>query len=270
MFVLSTALLVVALVTGAMAENTSPDLEVTTPTEGSSLGLQVVVSGTATDAEGFNMSSYVEARWNDWEWFVLPSTPADGGSALYFGEVVNLQWHTPGPHRLFVRAYDGQLHSPTVEVNLTVRDLPDLVVMPTDISREPGDATAGEMADLVVVVRNQGGEGVGEIEVTFKVNGEDAGVVTIGAIEAYGSARATLEVELEAGNLTVRASAYAVDPIEEKSLQNNEAENTLVIEEGEEGPGLDDLVPILVVVIGVVVFLAAMLLYVMAVGSQKD
>lgn len=267
----STTLLVVALMTCAMAENTPPDLEVTTPTEGAALGLQVVISGTATDGEGFNMSSSVEARWNDWEWFTLPSTPADGGSALYFGEVVNLQWHIPGPHRLFVRAYDGELHSLTVEVNVTVRDLPDLVVMPTDISRDPEDGTAGDKADLVVIVRNQGGEDVGKVEIKFKVNGEDAGVVTIDALEAFGSARATLEVTLESGNMTVRASAYSVDPIEDKSLQNNEAETTIVVEEGEDGPGLGDIGPaIVILVIGVVVFLAAMLLYVIVVGSQKD
>ena len=154
---------------------------------------------------------------------------------------------------------------------MTLRVLPDLVVMPTYISLDTGDGASGDEVDLVLVVRIQGGWAVGEVEVTFEVDGEEAGKTTIGAIGVYATAKATLVVTLEAGNMTVRASAYSVEPIEEKSLQNNEAETIFVIEEGEDGPEFGELLPaIAVVIIGVVIFLAALMLYVVVVGSQKD
>ncbi len=132
-------LLLAALVIGmtATGENTPPTVEINTPGEGAVLGLTVTVSGNATDAEGFNIFSYVEARWNDWEWFNLPATPANVNRSIIFGEMVNLDWHTPGEHVLQVRAFDGELFSGVAQVTVTVRDLADIVVLPSDITLDP-------------------------------------------------------------------------------------------------------------------------------------
>ena len=78
MLLSSLTILILVIGTHVGAENTPPQVTIETPSEGAELGMAVVVSGTATDEEGFNTSSYVEMRWNDWEWFVLPSNPGGG------------------------------------------------------------------------------------------------------------------------------------------------------------------------------------------------
>ena len=87
---LSIILIVIVLGMSAAGENTPPTVEIKIPKEGASLGMTVTVSGKARDAEGFNIASSVEARWNDWEWFPLPVTPADGNASMVFGEMVYL------------------------------------------------------------------------------------------------------------------------------------------------------------------------------------
>lgn len=205
-------------------ENTPPTVVMHTPGEGADLGLTVIVSGNATDGEGFNISAYVEARWNDWEWFLLPATPADEGRSIIFGEMVNLNWHSPGEHLLQVRAFDGELYSEVAQVTVTVRDLADIVVMPSDITLDPEDARAGDGAKFSVVVRNQGGESVTGVEVVLRMNGSELGRRVIDSIDPHSQAVTVFDVNLERGNFSIVASAFSLQPVEEKSVANNRAE----------------------------------------------
>jgi hypothetical protein len=225
LFVVATAL----LCTGATGENTPPSVQLLTPHEGDSLALSVTVSGKATDVEGFNISSYVEARWNDWEWFDLPITPADGGLSIVFGEMVNLDFHAPGDHTLHVRACDGELFSETVSVEVTVRDLPDLVILPSDITMDPRDVREGERTAVSVVVRNQGGEDVPDVEVTLMSDGVELDSLILDAVLAGSEAFASFEVGPEEGNVTFRASAYSLQPVDERSEANNEAQRSFTV-----------------------------------------
>ena len=258
------------LITPANAENTPPSVEVTTPTEGSVLGLAVTVSGKATDAEGFNIDSYVEARWNDWEWFRLPNTPADGNRSIVFGEMVNLDWHSPGEHTLQVRAFDGELYSGVEEVTVTVRDLPDLVVLPEDIAMEPVDVREGEKANISVVVRNQGGEAVSDVEVVLHLNGELVDSLVLDVVPARSQATPSFLVGPGEGNNTFRGSALARGAVEERSETNNMAERSFIVREAVLENGWDT--PLLVrggVILAVAVVLLATYAHAV-VSSRKD
>jgi hypothetical protein len=225
-------LFVTFAITGA-AENTPPQVTIETPSDGAELGMAVVVSGTATDTEGFNTSSLVEMRWDDWEWFTLPSNPGGGGTLLSYGEQVNLLWHAPGEHELTVRAFDGELYSEEVTIDVTLRDLPDLVILPSDILIDPPDGKDGDDAEVVVVVRNQGGEKVSDVEVVLRKGDKEIDRVTISKLPASGSRTLRFPIELREGNLTLRASANAMGAIQEKSQANNFAEVSFRIEEEE-------------------------------------
>ncbi len=228
------AIAFVALATASWGENTPPRVAVGTPSEDAEIAQQVTVSGVANDEEGFNVSSYVEARWNDWEWFRLPINPGQDGHILYFGEIINLNWHAPGPHRLHVRAYDGELYSGIVTVNVTVRDLPDIVILPTDIILNPEDTVAGQGSRIVVTVRNQGGEDIEEVEVTVKIGEEEVGTEVIPIIGAYDEEIVKFKHIFEEGNVTIHALARSLLQMEEKSLINNQAERTFLIPEDSE------------------------------------
>ena len=211
--------------------NTPPEVVLDTPSEGARLSATVLVTGTATDTEGFNVSSLVEMRWNDWEWFAIASTPAGGGIALYFGESVDLSWHAPGEHNLSVRAFDGELYSEEVNLSVTVRDLPDIVILPTGIRMDPMDAGAGDDADIIITVENQGGEDVPAVEVVLRSGDREVGRKTIGLLPAGGSVDVSFSMELEVGNLTVLATANAKGQVQERSAVNNDAERTFTIED---------------------------------------
>ncbi len=259
------------LCAAATGENTPPSVQVYTPDEGDSLALSVTVSGKATDAEGFNISSYVEARWNDWEWFDLPNTPADGGLSMVFGEMVNLDFHAPGEHTLHVRAYDGELFSEIVSVRVTVRDLPDLVILPTDITIKPHDVMEGDEAVVHVVVRNQGGEAVPDVEITLFTDGVEVDSRTEPSIVADGEVMVSFKVSPEEGNVTFRAAAYPLQHVDERSEANNEAERTFTV--GPPVPEGDDWNRGMLVtglsVLAVAVVLVALYAYAV-VASRKD
>ncbi|GAH38795.1 unnamed protein product, partial [marine sediment metagenome] len=228
------AIAFVAMAMASWGENTPPQVAIGTPSDDAVIAQMVTVSGVANDEEGFNVSSYVEARWNDWEWFRLPINPGQDGHILYFGEIVNLDLHAPGPHRIRVRAFDGELYSDIVTVNVTVRDLPDLVILPTDITLDPEDTFAGQSSKIVVLVRNQGGEDIEEVEVVVKIGEEETGMLVIPLIGAYNEQVARFKHTFGKGNVTVHASARSLLQTMEKSLANNQADRTFVIPEAEE------------------------------------
>ncbi len=214
----------VAAAAVSSGENTAPAVTLLTPGDGSALAHAVTVSGRATDAEGFNIDSYVEARWNDWEWFHLPITAADGNRSMVFGEVVNLDFHAPGEHTLQVRAFDGELWSEVATVAVTVRDLGDLVVLPTDITMEDAGATRDANVEFHVVVRNQGGEDVHQVEVALYVDGVEVDDTVIDVVAAGSAETVVFERELVGGmSYDVRVTVSAQLPVEERSLVNNEA-----------------------------------------------
>ncbi|NOQ53718.1 MAG: hypothetical protein GQ558_03830 [Thermoplasmata archaeon] len=233
------AIAFVAVGMASWGENTPPQVAVGTPSEDAVIAQMVTVSGVANDEEGFNVSSYVEARWNDWEWFRLPINPGQDGHILYFGEIVNLNWHSPGPHNISVRAFDGELYSEIVVVNVTVRDLPDLVILPTDITLDPEDTFAGQSSRIVVLVRNQGGEDIEEVEVVVRIGDEEVGTLVIPLIGAYNEEIARFKHTFGKGNVTVHASALSLLQTTEKSMANNQADRTFTIQEAE-----DDEIPI--------------------------
>jgi len=253
------AVVFVAMATASWGENTPPEVAVGTPSEDAVIAEMVTVSGVANDVEGFNISSYVEARWNDWEWFRMPINPGQDGHILYFGEIVNLNWHSPGPHNLSVRAYDGELYSDIVIVNVTVRDLPDIVILPTDITLDPEEPYAGQGSKIVVLVRNQGGEDIEEVEVEVTIGEEKVGTVVIPLIGAYNEEIATFKHTFAEGNVTVHASAVSLLLTQEKSMANNQAERTFTIPEAEEDEipweAIASYLTILIVPIAVYLFL---------------
>jgi hypothetical protein len=232
--------------------NTPPEVVLDTPSDGARLSATVLVTGTASDAEGFNVSSLVEMRWNDWEWFAIASTPAGGGLALYFGESVDLSWHSPGEHSLCIRAYDGDLHSEVVNLSVTVRDLPDIVILPNGIRLDPVDAGAGDEADIVVTVENKGGEDVPDVEVVLRSNDREVGRNVIVLLPAGGSVDVTFSMGLEVGNMTVLATANAKGQVQERSAVNNDAEQTFAIMETDRDVGNWH---VLVAIVVVIVFL---------------
>ncbi len=218
----------------ASGENTPPTVVIDTPEEGASLAQTVTVSGKAMDTEGFNIDSYVEARWNDWEWFTLPNTPTGGNSTIVYGELVNLDWHAPGEHALYVRSFDGELYSEVAQVIVSVRDLADLVILPTDITMDPEDARVDDRVEFVVVVRNQGGEDVPEVEVVLTMSGQELGRKVVTLVEANSQTTVVFEykaVKSRTGSLL--ANAFSLQPISEKSLNNNEAERYFTIKDTE-------------------------------------
>jgi len=251
----------------AAGENTPPRVAVDTPEEGASLALIVTVSGKATDTEGFNIDSYVEARWNDWEWFRLPNTPADGNRSIVFGEMVNLDFHAPGDHLLQVRAFDGELYSGVAKVNVTVRDLVDIVILPTDITRDPDSEKEEEEVTFFVVVHNQGGEDVAEVEVVLSMNGTVLGRHVVDMIGAGSQTTIEFPAVVRPGVASIHASAFSLQPVEEKSLVNNEAQRTFTFSEPEpEGYAWSSLAAgglVLVLILAVVVYLAVVV-------SRKD
>jgi hypothetical protein len=230
-----TALLLILIAIGALVEgqNTPPEIELETPAEGTQMAMLVTVSGTATDAEGFNISSKVEVRWNTWEWFEVPSTPAQGGFALYYGQTVDLQWHAPGEHNLLVRAFDGELYSETVNITVVKRDLPDLVILPMDIMLNPDDGRDGSTVDVVITVHNHGGEDIEDVEVTLFIGDREIGRDVIDTLKATSSEDVSFLIDLEAGNLTIRANANALGQVQETSQANNFAERSFNIPQAE-------------------------------------
>ena len=232
------ALLTVTLIgCAASGENTPPTVVIDTPKEGASLALTVTVSGKATDTEGFNIDSYVEALWNDWEWFTLPNTPTGGNSTIVFGELVNLDWHAPGDHTLYVRAFDGELYSEMEQVNVSVRDLADLVILPTDITMDPEDARVDDRVKFIVVVRNQGGEDASEVEVVLTGSGQELARKVFTRIEANSQETMVFEYKaVKSGTGSLLANAFSLQPIQEKSLINNEAERWFTIKDTEADP----------------------------------
>ena len=269
LFVLLLAALVIGMT--ATGENTPPTVEIRTPEEGAALGLTVTVSGNATDAEGFNISSYVEARWNDWEWFNLPATPANRNRSIIFGEMINLDFHSPGEHVLQVRAFDGELFSGVAQVTVTVRDLADIVVLPSDITLDPEDARDGEAAKYQVVVRNQGGEEVVEVEVILRMNGSEIGRRVMGRIGPNSQATTVFDLDLVRGNFSIVASAFSLQPVEEKSVTNNQAERFFEIPAAKDGASDwgTILFTIGVGILLIVVLLGVFVLYAVIV-SRKD
>ena len=266
------ALLTVTLIgCASSAENTPPTVVIDTPEEGASLALAVTVSGKAMDTEGFNIDSYVEALWNDWEWFTLPNTPTGGNSTIVFGELVNLDWHAPGEHLLQVRAFDGELYSEIAQVNVTVRDLADLVILPVDITLDTHDVVAGDKADFRVVVGNHGGENVLGVEVVLKMNGTEVGRRVVAEITGYNIAILFFDVKVEEGNLSMVASAYSYQTIEEKSMVNNQAEHFFTIPAaGEDARDWGSMLFFIGAVILMVVFTIAIILLYYVVVSRKD
>ena len=219
------AMTVVLVATATAGENTPPTVVVDTPKEGARLALAVTISGTASDTEGFNTSSYVEAKWNDWEWFRLPSNGGQDGHLLHYGELVNLDWHTPGAHQVHVRAFDGELLSEIVTVN--VAQAAGRAIL--DITLEPEHVRGAEDVEVLVHVRNQGGEEVEEVEVVVTADGEVVGTKVIPSIGPYSESLISLEWAFEEGNVTIVASARPLQPILEKSLANNQAERTFKV-----------------------------------------
>jgi hypothetical protein len=231
--VLAALLAVVATAMTVAADNSQPEVTVTTPVDGARLGLTVTVSGKATDAEGFNFDSYVQARWNDWEWFLLPNTPSDGNGSIVFGEMVNLDFHPPGEHLLQVRAFDGEHYSEVAEVSVTVRDLPDLVILPTDIT-VPDHAAGDGTVDFHVAIENQGGEDVPDVEVILLLDGVERKRVVLGLVAADSRETLVLRVDVEPGRANVTVSAHSLQTVEERSLVNNEAGLSFTFEEPED------------------------------------
>ncbi len=227
-------LVLVLMAMSVPGENTPPEVDVHTPEEGSALGLSVTVSGKATDVEGFDIESYVEARWNDWEWFLLPNTPADGGASIVFGEMVNLDWHAPGEHLLQVRAFDGELFSDVALVNVTVRDLPDLVIQPWGISLV-NYVEGDESFRLGVVVGNQGGEEIPDVQVRLFIDGVERDSELIDVIAGDSERTVVFKRDIEPGAHDIQVSARSLQTDEEKSLENNDAERTFTFAEPEDG-----------------------------------
>lgn len=239
---------IIAAGTAAAAENTPPSVEIDMPVEGAQLGLTVAISGEATDTEGFNVSSTVEARWNDWEWFELPSTPAGAGKKLSYGEDVQLLWHAPREHVLTVRAFDGELYSEEVSITVTVRDLPDLVILPTDIAFTEDEVKGGEDADVQVTVRNEGGEDLEDVVVVLRLEDRQVGKTTVGSIPAHGTAVVEFTVAVEVGNMTLLATANVKGQVQERSQANNDAQQTFqILEDVDEIPDWQRTVFVLVV-----------------------
>ncbi len=260
---------IVMIGTVSGAENSAPTVEVQTPVEGATLGLTVTVSGKATDAEGFNIYSYVEARWNDWEWFRLPNTPADGNRSIVFGEMVNLDWHSPGGHLLQVRAFDGELHSEVSEVNVTVRDLPDLVILPTYISLDPDYVEGDGLVRFNVVVENQGGEEIPDVQVRLMIEGVEKDGFLLGVIEADSRKTVVLNTELPAGTFEITVSAYSLQVVEERSLENNEAGRTFTFPESEDKWEIDGGMYVLLALVVVLIWLGVFIGY-RSVFARKD
>jgi hypothetical protein len=236
-FPVVTGILLLALAVATMlvaGENTPPEITLETPQEEALLGLTVTVSGTATDAEGFNISSYVEMRWNTWEWFPLPSNPAQNGTALYFGETIDLQWHSPGEHYLQVRAFDGELYSEEINITVVRRDLADLVIMPQDITIDPEDPVPGDEVEVTVKVQNQGGEQVEDVTVVLYEGSIEVDRKVIKLLKAKSTRRVQFDMEVDEGNLSLRASAIPEGQVQEPSMDNNFAERTFHIS-GEDG-----------------------------------
>jgi hypothetical protein len=221
------------IATSAGAENAPPTVEIETPTEGTLLGLSVQVTGNAWDADGFNIDSVVELRWNDWEWFEAPSNPGGDGNLLYFGELIDLAWHTPGEHVLHARAFDGELYSAVVNVTVMVRDLADLVVLPTDISLEPEAPRDGDDVTFRIEVRNQGGEPVPEAAVELLIDGEVVDVIGVSSIEGGGTQVTTGHWEGKAGDHVLKVVLDPEGELEEHSTLNNFATISFTVEEAE-------------------------------------
>lgn len=245
---LAVAVALLALSHPAAGENTPPTVEITKPSPGTPLGATAQVNGVARDAEGFNISSLVQLRWDDLAWFTALSTPGDNGSSLSWGTFVDMSPFTPGEHLLSARAFDGELWSAEANITVTVRDLPDLVVFPSDISLDPSDAEADERVDLVVVVHNFGGEDATGVVVRAAWEGTALGAATLDVVPARGNATARLRVSLTEGvsNVTVHVELPA--PQQERSLSNNDAAATFELE----GPSPCRFWKLLLIAIGAV------------------
>jgi hypothetical protein len=229
--IVAMAVIVLLLARCASADNAPPTLEVDEPFSGAILGAEVRIRGVARDAEGFNMLSYVEVGWDELPWNTIPTTPGNRGYQLSFCVTVGLTTFLPGAHSLRVRAYDGANHSAWANISITIRDIPDLVVFPADISLSPSDARAGERITLVVVVRNQGGEDATNVTVRATWEGAALGVVRLRVVPAGGQATARLRCTLLAGTSDINVHVEAGASDEERNLSNNDASATFELEE---------------------------------------
>lgn len=226
------SLAVMALAAGA-ADDTPPTIELTYPTPGAVLGASLQVRGVAHDAEGFNMSSYVVLWWDDWgEMFKVSSTPADDGFALAYGEIIDLTQFQPGPHHLHARAFDGLLWSVELNVSVTLRDLADLVVFPSDITLDPKGVEDGERAHVVVVVHNTGGEDATDVVVSALRNGTLIGETVLDRVGARGNATARIPWEAQAGDVYITVTVEGPPGLQERSTRNNDATGRFNVKEG--------------------------------------
>jgi len=215
--------------------DTPPTIELTYPTQGAVLGASLQVRGVAHDAEGFNMSSYVVLWWDDWgEMFKVSSTPADDGHALSYGEIIDLTKFRPGAHNLHARAFDGMLWSVELNVSVTLRDLADLVVFPSEIALSPKDVEDGERAHVAVVVYNTGGEDANDVVVRALRNGTLIGETVLPRVSARGNATARIPWEAQAGDVYITVTVEGPAGLQERSTQNNDATEQFKVPEGPE------------------------------------
>lgn len=98
------------------APDRTPSVSVVFPPENAQLAGMVTFNGTASDPDGDGTVAAVEVKIDKGDW-----NGADGTAGWSFG------WNTSkaanGKHKVYFRAYDGELYSPEVAVNVVVDNI---------------------------------------------------------------------------------------------------------------------------------------------------
>ncbi len=243
-------------------KNKKPKLAITTPGNHSTVGWELVITGTVSDEEGDPL--IVEFRLDGGVWLVV-----EGGAEWELS--MNTTTLANGAHQFSFRAFDEEFYSETALLTVLVDNpgavRPDFSVTGSGIELEEGKGKTKNHT-LLVDIDNQGqGEGTVQLMV-FLVQDEGETLLHNQTlhIPGEGSEHVTLELNRTVvGNLSIRVVLEDRSTVSEAITTNNQASRSFVIK-GEEKEGEDDdftlVSPPLVLGLGSILFLG------LALGSE--
>lgn len=121
--------------------NRPPEVQITTPNNGTKVSGAITISGTATDPNGDDTIEFVEVRIDEGSWKKAVGT-------MDWEFELDTTAFSDGTHTVSARAYDGELHSPVATIDITLANDENLHE-PVVVITSPGDGD--EVSGVVII-----------------------------------------------------------------------------------------------------------------------